>query len=70
MAKKREIKPTPLEAFDRAMALPLLSSRRLDGPGAVIRKLSPDEREALCQLRSDDVADIAPWFIRLCVAPR
>jgi hypothetical protein len=48
---------TPIEAFRRAFfyVSGLCSSRTENRPGAVIERLSPEAREALSQLKSEDI---------------
>ena len=50
-------KMKPLEAFKRAMfyVSGLCSQRTLNKPGAVIERLSVSERQALTELKSDDI---------------
>lgn len=47
----------PLDAFRRAIfyVSGLCSQRTLNKPGAVIERLSANERQALTQLKSDDI---------------
>ena len=48
---------TPMQALKRAMFFisGLCSQKTLNVPGAVINRLSAKEREALSQLKSDDI---------------
>jgi hypothetical protein len=47
----------PLDAFKRALfyVSGLCSSRTMNKPGAVIERLSASERQALTQLKSDEI---------------
>lgn len=53
---------TPIDILSRAFSYTLLSSRKIPNrPGAVIEKLSSEDRQVLSELKSDDISsDVVP----------
>jgi len=58
-----KLRPTPLEAFFFAIGRGVADSRLgQSAPGAIIRVLPPEYREALRELRSDDISNLRVFW--------